>query len=177
MKNQWGIKAVILISLCMFAWSGWIYAQGPKRDIAWGDATPGYRIWTVSDAGGHMKEGDSFSIEKLSANSGINLVPDVDLKKRWKSEISKVELNETTINQKDFLCGFVNVDTDEHDTDDDGFTKFGHGKWHGFMIKVKKSDELMIIWSARPLANEKPRKEKCSELEIEFHGGRAHANG
>lgn len=175
MKVQLGFKALTLISLSFFTWSGWVYAQ--DIEDAW-TADENGRMWTVTKAGGHMEEGDMFSIEQLSANGQINLVPGPKIKNRWRSEISEVDLSKKNINKQDFLCGFANVDTDQHKPGDEGFTPYSHGKWHGFLIKVKESNELWIIWSARSFGNgSKPGQAKCDELEIDFHGGMAHANG
>ena len=174
MKNHLGIKAVMLISLGMFAFSGCADADDPKTEDAWGGEEIGYHLWTVDEAVGHMLVGDTFSIEQLSTgDQEIKLIPDETLRGRWGAINSKVELWIKNVGGQQFLCGFVNLQTDEHVPDE----KFGHGSWHGFLIKVKNSNELIINWSAVPLKDEKPLPAKCNKLRDRFHGGRAHANG
>ena len=152
MKNQLGFKAVILISLSMFAWSGWIYAANPKTEDAWGGGAQGYHLWTVDKAGGHMLVGDTFSIERLTADDeDIKLRPTSQLKGRWKSENTEVKLIKMVGSggdgRPDFLCGFVKLNDDDHiaDTQNENNRKYGHGKWHGFLVKVKKSNEIRIF--------------------------------
>ena len=180
MKNHLGFNAVILISLSMFTWSGWIYAADPKIEDAWTREDPG-RSWTVVEAhGGHMEVGDTFTISQSTTNTEVKLSPDQDLKGRWNLRINEVNLTKETFGSNNFLCGFVELDTKEHERGDEGFTPFGHGKLHGFLIKVKTKKRLIIIWPAGKPNEASTVSERCEELEKrsrDNHGGMAHAKG
>lgn len=183
MKSHFEFKVLMLISLCTFAWSGWIYAQ---NEAAWNREDPG-RIWTVTLANkDHMEVGDMFTIVRDQQNEQIKLLPDPVLKGRWNSNMDQVGLTEVVINNKNFLCGFVNVDTVSHTEDYQenvprsmtGHVR--HGKWHGILIKViaGNKNKLMIVWSPRPLGRGAlPDPANCQALDSGNHGGMAHANG
>lgn len=176
MKNQLGIKALTLISLCMFAWSGWLNAA--QTEDAWQTDEKG-RVWAVTNGGGHMVEGDVFIIEQLDEQN-IELRPKGQLKDRWGSTSEKVKLIRQKISgQPDTLCGFAEVNNPDHGLNEE--TNSGsktHGKWHRFEIRVLKKNKLMIIWLPGDIGHERltvPRN--CGQSEISNHGGMAHANG
>ncbi|NND57043.1 MAG: hypothetical protein HKN57_07310 [Xanthomonadales bacterium] len=179
MKNHLGIKVITFISLLLFAWSGCIFAEppDPMTKMAWGGQDTGFKLWTVDDTkGGHLEVGDTFAIERLTADDkNIYLQP---APKLWEGVNGKVNLTrEKPKGKPEFLCGFVELDTDEHQVVSENDRKYGHGKWHGFLVKIQGADSIKIIWSALPLKSQAANSGKCSKLEEAFHGGWSHASG
>ena len=168
MKNHLGIKAVILISLGMFGWSGCL-ADPPSIGK--------YEVYAAT--GGHMQVGDVFELSIVSETE-FRLIPKSEknnLKGRWPASVQHIELRLGDGKNPDDLCGFPVFDNYDHQGN-----RFGHDMEHGVLIKrlgpsdENKELEVQIIWSALPLKGNSS-KAKCRDLEERFHGGMAHAKG
>ncbi|MBT8055046.1 MAG: hypothetical protein KJN69_14220 [Gammaproteobacteria bacterium] len=168
MKNHLGIKVIALISLCLFAWSGYVCAAPPAEG----------KYTVFSATGGHMEKHDVFEISsvsedgkkfKITPKDNPNIPNDPEsLKKRWNG--TEISLDS---GYGEGLCGFIDFDTDEHKGN-----KYGHDKTHGILVRAMEPEDgkarVEIIWSAIPLQNKD--KKLCKELEKRFHGGMAHAS-
>ena len=165
MKNQLGLKAITLISLCLFAWSGYVCAAPPAEG----------KYTVFSATGGHMKKNDVFEILAITNTANFKLKPSVSLKFDWQATADTFDMTSETISGDIALCGFVDIDTYKHLGN-----KYGHEKTHGILITAIDDDPLTgkprveIIWSALPLKNK--GKNLCKDLEKRFHGGMAHAS-
>lgn len=174
MKKKFEIVAVTLITIFLAGIPSYLGAQINKT---WGGAATGYMLWTVDDVSNnhmHMAIGDSFTIERLVATKPPKFRPSNALRSKWRLPSSQVdfELIEVPSGKPTKLCGFVNINTDEHSEN-----KFGHGQAHGFLVILTPQDKLNIIWSALPLdENQLPSTPRCTKLEQKHHGGIAHAS-
>jgi len=175
MKNTFGMTAALILAMFLLACSSDLGAKSPDVDIVWGGADPGYETWTVISAtGGHMKSGDTFTVERNVTGKGIKLKPSPPLRAKW-SLTDDVPLTIEGTAGDSALCGFVMLETPEHSG-----MQYGHGQQHGILLKVQQPDRIKIIWSALPLAKGNPkdkntRSVKCKQLEKLYHGGIAHA--
>lgn len=175
MKNTFGMTAALCLAIFLLASSSTLGAKPPDIDIIWGGADPGYETWTVISAtGGHMKDGDTFTVERNINGKGIKLKPAPLLRTKW-SDTDDFPLTIEGTAGDSALCGFVVLETPEHSG-----MQYGHGQQHGILLKVQQPDRIKIIWSALPLAkgnlkDKNTRSKKCKELEKLYHGGIAHA--
>lgn len=175
MKNHFGFRVLMLISLCMIACSGWLNAA--QTEDAWQTDEKG-RVWAVTKGGGHMDKGDVFAIEEL--DNEIEFRPKGQLKDRWGSTGESVKLIRQEVSgQPDTLCGFAEVNDPDHGLNEEtnsGSTR--HGKWHRFEIRVLKKNKLLIIWLPGDHGHgSSPVPKNCGQSETPNHGGMAHANG
>ena len=170
MKNQLGIRVLMLISWCAFVWSGHVFAQKP------GSLDPG-KYTVFSATGGHMQEGDVFHIDKVDGTKPVfKIRPSDDLKGRWgNGNIQAIDLTANGGPDQEGYCGFVDIDTTVHMGN-----QYGHDKTHGILVVPVKANQVKIIWSALPIKTKdqggEKRAENCGNLNKRFHGGMAHAS-
>ena len=142
----------------------------------------GGQDWHVYQAsGGHMVLDDEFEIAQDDEDK-IKLIPGKTIRKRWGmagNPSPSFKLSEENLEGGEkALCGFIELDTDEHQETEFDIRPFGHNKLHGILITKQSGNSIKIRWSALPL-KDKPntynRNAKCNKLKKLHHGGVAHA--
>lgn len=142
----------------------------------------GGQDWRVYQAsGGHMVLDDKFEIAQDDEDK-IKLIPDATIRERWGeagNTGASFKLTEENLEGGEkALCGFIELDTPEHQETVYDKRPFGHNKLHGILITKQSGNSIKIRWSALPLKdkpNDKARNAKCNKLKKLHHGGVAHA--